>query len=102
MAKMKTLKTEEKNKNTEKLSYEQLENIAHQLSDQVRSLMTQLKERNVEGVYKRMDYLFQIVNLSSNNIFPNEFVESCAQEIIDLMSLSTEEELAEEGPEESK
>ena len=47
--------------NPKKMSYEQLENIAHQLSEQAKQLYTRLQEANMTNMFKRLDYLFKIV-----------------------------------------
>ena len=47
--------------NSEKLSYEQLENVAHQLSEQNRQLYAKLQELQVDNMFKRLDYLFKVV-----------------------------------------
>ena len=45
----------------EKMSYEQLENVAHQLSEQSRQLYAKLQEANMANMFKRLDYLFKVV-----------------------------------------
>ena len=52
-----------------KLSYEGLENICHQLSAQAQQLNAQnqqlraaLNEANLTNIYKRLDYLFEVIN----------------------------------------
>ena len=42
----------------EKMSYEQLENIAHQLSEQAKQLHMKLQAANMSNVFKRLDYLY--------------------------------------------
>ena len=44
-----------------KMSYEQLEQIAHQLSEQARKLYSQLQQSNMTNMFKRLDYLFKVV-----------------------------------------
>ena len=51
----------EKSLKKEKMSYEELENIAHQLSEQSRVLMQKLQEANMGNMFKRLDYLFKII-----------------------------------------
>ena len=48
----------------EKMSYEQLENIAHQLSEQAKQLYMKLQAANMGNMFKRLDYLFKVVELS--------------------------------------
>lgn len=81
----------------EKLSYEQLENIAHQLSEQAKQLYAKLQEANMTNVFKRLDYLFKVVE--NAHAFSEEFVAKCVAEIEDLMTVPESEE-TEDKPEE--
>lgn len=72
----------------EKLSYEQLENIAHQLSEQSRELYNKLQAANMSNLFKRLDYLFKI--LENSHHFANEFIQGCISEIEALMKLPEE------------
>lgn len=75
----------------QKMSYEQLENIAHQLSDQAKQLYARLQEANMANMFKRLDYLFKVVE--NAHAFSEEFVSKCIAEIEDLMTVpETEEE----------
>ena len=82
---------EEKNKVTQeqKLTYEQLENVAHQLSEQSRQLYQRLQEVNMENTFKRLDFLFKVVNSTAD--FPKTFVDNCKAEIVSLMTIPDEE-----------
>ena len=82
----------------EKMSYEQLENIAHQLSDQAKQLYAKLQEANMVNMFKRLDYLFKVVENTRN--FPVEFVTKCITEIMDLMTVPETEEETGDKPEE--
>lgn len=78
----------EENKKTtapEKMSYEQLENIAHQLSEQSRKLYMKLQEVEMSNTFKRLDYLFKVLNY--NTMFAEEFVKKCSSEIVELMTV---------------
>jgi len=77
----------------EKMSYEQLENIAHQLSEQNRQLYMQLQNAQMTNVFKRLDYLFKVVENSS--MFSTEFTNKCITEIVDLMTVKEEDNNAE-------
>lgn len=68
----------------EKMSYEQLENIAHQLSEQVNSLYMKLQASNMTNTFKRLDYLFKVVEIGK---FDDEFTQNCINEIKDLMTI---------------
>ena len=82
---------EEKNKVTQeqKLTYEQLENVAHQLSEQSRQLYQRLQEVNMENTFKRLDFLFKVVNSTAD--FPKTFVDNCKAEIVSLITIQDEE-----------
>lgn len=81
----------------EKMSYEQLENVAHQLSEQAKHLYAKLQEANMTNMFKRLDYLFKVVE--NAHAFSEEFVTKCVAEIEDLMTVPESEE-TEDKPEE--
>lgn len=83
-----------KEERPEKMSYEQLENVAHQLSEQAKQLYMKLQASNMTNTFKRLDYLFKVVE--NKESFDTDFVESCISEIESLM------EIPEETEEESK
>lgn len=75
-----------------KLSYEELENVCHQLSAQAQQLNTQnqqlrvaLNEANLTNLYKRLDYLFEVIN-KDNPYLSVDFKKQCASEIETLMA----------------
>ena len=75
-----------------KLSYEELENVCHQLSAQSQQLNTQnqqlrmaLNEANLSNLYKRLDYLFEVIN-RDNSYLSIDFKKQCAEEIETLMA----------------
>lgn len=81
----------------EKLTYEQLENICHQLSEQSRTLYQRLQEADMTNLFKRLDYLFAVVENFEK--FPTEFAQKCVEEIVASMTLpekSVEEKSKEE------
>lgn len=77
----------------EKMPYEQLENVAHQLSEQNRQLFAKLQELNMTNMFKRLDYLFKVVE--NGHMFKQDFLEKCIAEIESLMIVPEQEE----GPE---
>lgn len=82
--------------NTEKeskLSYEDLENLARQLSEQNRQLYAKLQELSVQDMFKRLDYLFRVVE--NHKLFKEDFIEDCLSEIEIAMKIPTEDELEE-------
>lgn len=80
----------------EKMSYEQLENIAHQLSEQVKQLYMKLQAANMGNMFKRLDYLFKVVE--NGSMFKQDFLEKCIAEIEELMTVP--EEVGEDNKEE--
>ena len=78
----------------EKMSYEELENIAHQLSEQSRVLMQKLQEANMGNMFKRLDYLFKIIEFE--HMFDGNFIDKCIKEVQDMISIPEEEEPNEE------
>ena len=79
-----------------KLTYEQLNNAAMQLSQQNMQLRKQLEEMNYFNLFRRLDYLFKVVEFSTN--FSADFVTACTTEIQAL--LTTAEEMPEDNTEE--
>lgn len=85
----------------EKMSYEQLEQVAHQLSEQARQLYSQLQKSNMTNMFKRLDYLFKVVE--NGHIFKQDFFEKCIAEIEELMTVpEVEEENKEEETPDTK
>ena len=74
----------------EKMSYEQLENIAHQLSEQNRQFYMKLQAANMTNMFKRLDYLFKVVE--NGNMFNADFLQKCLNEIENLMTVPEEQE----------
>ena len=74
----------------EKMSYEQLENVAHQLSEQNRQLFAKMQELNMANMFKRLDYLFKVVE--NGHMFKQDFLEKCIAEIESIMTVPEQEE----------
>lgn len=70
----------------EKLSYEDLNNVCHQLSEQCRRMQEQLQQANLTNAFRRLDYLFAI--LENSKSFPDDFVKKCVNEIMEMMTIS--------------
>jgi hypothetical protein len=68
----------------EKMSYEQLENVARQLSEQNRHLHIQLQAVNQENMFARLSYLFEVVRYKDS--FNTDFVTRCVSEIEGIMT----------------
>ena len=72
----------------EKMSYEQLENVAHQLSEQAKQLYMKLQAANMSTMFKRLDYLFKVVEYG--HMFKQDFLEKCIAEILVFLSFGEE------------
>ena len=85
-----------KDERPEKLSYEQLEQVAHQLSEQARQLYSQLQQSNMTNMFKRLDYLFKVVE--NGHMFKQDFLEKCIAEIEEIMTVPEETDKEEGTP----
>ena len=85
-----------KDERPEKLSYEQLENVAHQLSEQTKQLYMKLQAANMDNMFKRLDYLFKVVE--NGHMFKQDFLEKCIAEIEEIMTVPEETDKEEETP----
>lgn len=88
MEENKTKTVEMKPQNEKKYSYEELNNIAGQLSQQNQQLYQQLQRANMANMFKRLDYLFKVVE--NGAMFSPEFVDKCIKEIEDSMTIEEE------------
>lgn len=86
-----------------KLSYEELENVCHQLSAQAQQLNVQnqqlrkmTEEANLTNLYKRLDYLFAVID-KDNAYLSHNFKVQCAVEIENLMATPEQEENTDKG-----
>lgn len=68
-----------------KLTYEELENACHQLSEQARKMYMQLQEADKFNLFKRLDYLFKV--LENATMFSEDFVPKCADEIEEILTI---------------
>ncbi len=85
-----------KDERPEKLSYEQLENVAHQLSEQAKQLYMKLQAANMSNMFKRLDYLFKVVE--NGHMFKQDFLEKCIAEIEEIMTVPEETDKEEGTP----
>jgi len=85
-----------------KLSYEQLENVARQLSQDNQRLYRQLNDIQVGNAFKVLDFLFKVVENAKE--FSPEFIVTCTSEIQRAINdmLTPKAEKKEESKEESK
>lgn len=90
--------TEETQEQVRKFTYEQLEQIATNLSSQVQQLSVKLQESNMFNMFKRLDYCFKVLEVAQNqkiDLLKEEFVKKCADEIQELMTVPEEPEIKE-------
>lgn len=85
-----TSAVKEEAKSPSKMSYEQLENIAHQLSEQSQVLARKLQEANMTNAFKRLDYLFKVVE--NKEVFNSSFLADCLIEIESSISIPEDKE----------
>lgn len=78
------------NEGTQKLSYEQLNSICSELYQENQKLRRQLQQVNVSNMFKRLDYLFAVLQYESVIKDP-EFINSCVEEIKSAMAVPEEE-----------
>lgn len=88
---------EEKEKEVKKLTYEQLEGVAKQLSAQLDAVAKENQQLKVLAQKLQLDNMFAELNfrfkvLEYNNMFPKEFVDRIVSEVQDIMTVKAEEE----------
>lgn len=81
----------EENKNTEKkeLSYEELKNIASQLSAQNEQLRGALMDANQDNIIARITLLFKVLDLKAS--FSETFIQEVVDELEGLLRRPKEE-----------
>lgn len=78
-----------------KPSYEKLEEMYKALASQNNQLMYQLQNMNMSNLFKRLDYLFKVLEVApkfTTDVFSPEFVTQCAKEIESYITPSKSEE----------
>lgn len=78
---------------TQKYSYDELNNICGQLHQQNQSLIKQIRQMDMTNTFKRLDYLFKVLELSNGSgdwKFSAQFVDSCISEIEDTITIPEE------------
>lgn len=79
---------EEITKNAQKMSYEELEQVAAQLSQQAQQLYARLQQAEMSNMFKRLDLLFKVVK--NAHAFNENFVAKCVKEIEEIMTIPEE------------
>ncbi len=72
-----------------KMSYDELNNVCMQLYQQNQNLMKQLQQNDMINTFKRMDYLFKVLELSDK--FDPDFIITCADELKGALAPMQEE-----------
>ena len=62
MEEEKTTKTGKMEESNQRMTYEQLNEACSQLYQQNQNLLRQLQQANLTNMFKRLDYLFQVLN----------------------------------------
>lgn len=71
-----------------KFTYEELENIAGNLSSQVQQLTARLQEANMFNVFRRLDYCFKVIENAS--VFNPDFINVIVTEVEAAMTIKEE------------
>jgi hypothetical protein len=87
---------QDNNENEQKLSYEQLNKVCGELSQQNQYLIKQLQQVNLTNMFRRLDYLFLVLKYSTV-IKDADFINDCIDEIKEAMTI---EKKPEEGAKE--
>lgn len=85
----------ENNNEQQKLTYDQLNQVCQELFQQNQKLNAQVKDLSLYNTFKRIDYLFKVVELSS--AFKNpDFVAACTDELVTALTPAPEAQATEE------
>ena len=85
--KMNSVKNESKaNAPKQTLTYEQLNDVCNQLFQQNQELRKSLQEMNAVNIFKRLDYLFKVVE-SASTFKDSDFINSCMDEIKEALTI---------------
>ena len=88
-------------KEVKKPTYEELEKEVAELKNRVNGyvglnnqLYQQVMAANMTNLYKRLDYLFKVleVHAKDNSLFGSSFIGECEEEIVSIMTPPKEEE----------
>lgn len=85
----------------QKLTYDQLNEACSQLFQQNQYLTKQIRELNLVNTFKRLDYLFKVVELDhqtkiGSHTFTSDFTENCIKEIEETLTIPESENSDEE------
>lgn len=77
-----------------RLTYDQLNNACAQLYQQNQNLLKKLQEANTYSMFKRLDYLFEVLKYKDS--FSEEFVSGCAKEIEEAIVIDNSDNVTKE------
>ncbi len=80
-------------KEEKKLSYEELKGVAGQLQQQNTFMREQLMKARNEEMYKRIDYLFKVVE--NPNVFDEGFYGKVVEELQNILTIQEVEDIKE-------
>lgn len=83
-------KEQAKENTKQPLTYEQLNNVCQQLFQQNQKLKADVTELSNVAMFKRLDYLFKVVEFSST-FKDSDFVNSCMDEIKEALTVKEED-----------
>lgn len=83
--------TETKEGKTQKYTYDELNNICGQLYQQNQNLLKQLRQMDQVAMFKRIDYLLKVVELS-DKFKDAEFISNCVMELKEALTLEQPED----------
>lgn len=72
----------------------QLMDYVSQLQNQNQQLIQRVQELNNFAMFKRCDYLFEV--MKNANVFPEDFVRKCAEEIVVFLTIPERPEQTEQ------
>lgn len=84
-----------------KLSYEQLENVANQVTMQNHELRKRVQQLDMSNFFKRLDYLWDIIH-SDSEYLTEEFKKQAGEEYMEMMAKPEEPEAVKPQEEEPK
>ena len=80
-------------KEEKKLSYEELKSVAGQLQQQNTFMREQLMKARNEEMYKRIDYLFKVVE--NPNVFDEGFYGKVVEELQNILTIQEVDDIKE-------
>lgn len=84
----------EKKMEEKKMTYEELKMLLDQAGMQNKQLVQQMAGMNYTNLFKRLDYLFKVVE--NGSLFSSDFVVECTEEIESTLHLEEEEPVKED------